>query len=130
MKKNMIIAAALVIAGLGATSITGALAASDNGGNDTAEMQGLMSAKLTAADAMKAAEATQPGKVSEVQFDLEKGVASYQVSILASDGTEHGFMVDATSGSVTKIAANEDGQHGGDNDSDGDNGENESGENQ
>jgi len=127
MKKNMIIAAAVVAAGLGATGITGALAASQNGSKDTAEMQALMSAKLSVADAINAAEAAQPGKVAEVQFDLEKGVPSFEVSILAADGTEHDFMVDANTGKIQKLAANED-QNGEDQDGD-ENGENDEGDN-
>lgn len=122
MKKQMIVAAALVASGLGIASFGMASAASDSSAADTKEMQALSTAKLSAMDAIKAVEAQQPGKVAEVEFDIEKGVASFEINILAADGIEHDFMVDANSGTVTKIAANEDqnGDDGDDENGDGD----------
>ncbi|MEZ5800070.1 MAG: PepSY domain-containing protein [Nitratireductor sp.] len=66
------------------------------------------------------------GKVAEAQFDLEKGAPAYEISIIAADGTEHDFMVDANTGKVEKLAANED-QNGAE--ENGENGESEEGEN-
>ena len=107
MTKTLAIAAALVTASLGAGGATIALA-SNQSSSDALEMQALVEAKLSAGDAMSAAFSEQPGKVSELQFNLEKDVPNYEISILAPDGVEHDFMVDATTGKVTKIAANED----------------------
>ncbi|MBD1548980.1 PepSY domain-containing protein [Roseibium aggregatum] len=105
--RKLALAAALVSAGTGAGGATIALA-SDSSNADAMEMQALADAKLSAADAMSATLAEQPGKVSELQFNLEKDVPNYEISILAPDGVEHDFLVDAGTGKVTKIAANED----------------------
>lgn len=120
MKKNMIIAAAIMASGMGVAGLGVANAATENNAAHAAETQGLMSAKLTATDAIKAVEAQQPGKVGEVQFNMENGAAAYEVSVIAPDGTEHQFAVDAAKGTVTKIAANED-QNG--DEADGENGD-------
>jgi len=107
MTRTLAIAAAIATAGIGAGGATIALA-SNQSNSDAMEMQALADAKLSAADAMSAALAEQPGKVSELQFNLEKDVPNYEISILATDGVEHDFMGDAGTGKVTKIAANED----------------------
>lgn len=122
MKKHKIIAAAVLAAGIGAAGASAAIAANDDSSSDASEFQALMAARLTVLDAVKAAETTQPGKVSEVQFDLEKGAPSFEVSIVSPDGTEHGFTVDANTGKVERVAADED--HGNEN------GEHEEGESQ
>ncbi|OYR17466.1 PepSY domain-containing protein [Brucella grignonensis] len=126
MKKLMIIAASVLVAGIGAAGVTAASAANDGGAKDKAEMQALMGSKISITDAIKAAETAQPGKVAEAQFDLEKGAPAYEISIIAADGTEHDFMVDANTGKVEKRAANED-QNGAE--ENGVNGESEEGEN-
>ncbi len=72
MKKLMIIAASVLVAGIGAAGVTAASAANDGGAKDKAEMQALMGSKISITDAIKAAETAQPGKVAEAQFDLEK----------------------------------------------------------
>ena len=126
MKKHMIIAASVLAAGIGAAGITAASAANDGGAKDQAEMQALMGSKMSIIDAIKAAETAQSGKVAEAQFDLENGAPAYEISIIAADGTEHDFMVDANTGKVEKLAANED-QNGAE--ENGENGESEEGEN-
>lgn len=108
MKKQMMIATAVLTAGIGAAGITTAIAGNGNEGSDTAEIQALLATKYSASDAIKAAEAVQAGKVAEVQFETEKGAPAYEISIVSADGVEHGFMVDANSGSVTKRADNGD----------------------
>ncbi|WP_346900501.1 PepSY domain-containing protein [uncultured Roseibium sp.] len=119
--RKLALAAALVSAGMGAGGATIALA-SGHSNSDAQEMQALADAKLSAADAMSAAQTAQPGKVAELQFNLEKDVPNYEITILAPDGIEHNFMVDAGNGNVTKIAANED-KSGDDDDEDGEDGE-------
>lgn len=121
MTRTLAIAAAIATAGIGAGGATIALA-SNQSSSDAMEMQALADAKLSAADAMSAALAEQPGKVAELQFNLEKDVPNYEISILAPDGVEHDFMVDAGTGKVTKIAANED-KSGDGEDEDGEDGE-------
>lgn len=108
MKKNMIIAAAILASSMGVAGLGAANAAAENNDGHAAETQGLMSAKLTATDAIKAVEARQPGKVGEVQYSAENGASIYEVTLIASDGSEHNFDVDASNGTVTKMTANED----------------------
>ena len=107
MNKTVFLTAALAVAGIGVAG-AGVASASDGSKNDAIEMQALTDAKLSAVQAIDAAQATQPGKVAELQFNLEKNVPNYEITVLAADGVEHNFMVDATSGKVTVIAANED----------------------
>ena len=108
MKKKMIIAASILAVGLGAAGATSALAAGDGGTADQMEIQALGSVKLSMVDAIKAAEAAQPGKTAETQFDLENGMPAYEITVIAADGTEHNLMVDANTGKVEKLATNED----------------------
>ncbi len=124
MKKHLIIAATVLASTLGVTGVTVATAASEGNNADKAEKQALMSATLSAQDAIKAVEAAQPGKIAGLQFNLEKDAPSYEVTVVAADGIEHDFMVDASSGTVSKIAANEH-QNGdqGDNENGSENGE-------
>lgn len=107
MSKFLIVTAVIVTTGVGLVGASIASAA-DSSSSDAAEMQALADAKLSATDAIAAAQAKQAGKVSELQFNLEKTVPNYEISILATDGTEHDFAVNATSGEVSVIAANED----------------------
>ena len=108
MKKHFLIAVSVLAAALGATGVTTAVAESRNGAADQAEMQALQRVKLSMIDVIKAAEAAQPGRTAEVQFDLENGSPAFEVTVFAADGTEHNMMVDANSGNVEKLAANED----------------------
>lgn len=125
----MIIAASVLAAGIGAAGVNAASAANDGGAKDQAEMQALTGSKISITDAINAVEKAQPGKVAEAQFDLEKGAAAYEISIIAADGTEHDFMVDANTGKVEKLAANEDQNGTEENGENGENGESEEGEN-
>lgn len=127
MKKYMIIAVSVLAAGMGAAGVTSAIAANNGAAADQAEMQALGTVKLSMVDAIKAAETAQPGKTAEVQFDLENGAPAYEVTIIAADGTEHNMMVDANSGKVQMLAANEDGPDMNANDQD--DGETEDGDN-
>lgn len=107
MKTHLIVATAIMASGLGFVGAGAASAATENDASHTTEMQALMSAKLSAADAIKAVQAEQPGKIAEVQFKMEQNASVYEVSLLAADGTEHDFMVDASDGAVINIAGHE-----------------------
>jgi uncharacterized membrane protein YkoI len=131
MKKNMILAGALLAAGVSAAGIGAALADNHGSKNEAAEIQSLMGAKITAVQAAQAAEAKAGGKVASVSFEGENGTPFYEVEVVMPDGKQQDVSVDATSGEVTKMAAaQEDEQSGqnGDENGESENGENESGE--
>ena len=107
MKKHLIVATTILASGLGTMAVVVANASDVKDASHAMESQALMSAKLTAADAIKAVQAEQPGKIAEVQFTVDAKMPAYEVSILAADGTEHDFLVDASAGAVTKVAAND-----------------------
>ena len=108
MIKSKTIAATVLATALGAGLAPQAFAAEPSAKADAQEMQALAAAKLSAGAAIDAALAQTPGKVSELQFNLENGVGNYEVSILGQDGAEHDFAVDAATGKVSVIAADED----------------------
>lgn len=131
MKKNMILASALIAAGVSATGIGVALADNHGSKNEAAEIQSLMGAKITVVQAAQAAEAKAGGKAASVSFEGENGKPFYEVEIVTADGMQQDVSVDATSGEVTKMAAaQEDEQSGqnGDENGESENGENENGE--
>ena len=118
MKKKVIIATTvLTVATVGALS-GAALAGQFRKAADDAEMQALASAKLSATDAISAVLSENPGSVSELQFNLEKDVPNYEISVLGRDGAEHDYAVNAATGKVMALAANEDAV--GDREADGD----------
>lgn len=52
-------------------------------------------------DAIKTALKAYPGKVEEVEYEIEDdGKASYEIDIMQADGTEMKIEVDATSGKI------------------------------
>lgn len=104
MKKHMI-AAAIIAAGAMAGAATSVMAAAEN---EDAEQQALSSARISIADAVKAAEASAGGIAAEVEFDHDEGRAAYEVSVIMADGTEHEVLVDATSGEVLKTVVDDD----------------------
>lgn len=116
MKKPVI--AAIIIAWVGAGAAASAMAASEDEKADQAEKQeALASAKVSIADAIKAAEASAGGKVAEVEFDNDEGTAAYEVSVIMADGIKHEVQIDANSGEVMKtVVDDEDNDQGEDDD--------------
>ncbi|MFE5495006.1 PepSY domain-containing protein [Streptomyces virginiae] len=86
----------------------------DTDGN-AGENKALVSAKVTAEGAMKAALAAHPGQVTTVEWD-DDGTASWHVEVKGKDGKTWDAQVDPTTGKVTKS--------GSDSDSDSDDGDN------
>lgn len=68
--------------------------------NDT-EMQAVNAAKVTAADAVAAAENASSGKVVELSLNIEATTPAYRVTVVSKDGTETNYIVDATTGAAT-----------------------------
>lgn len=120
MNKSVTLAAVLPASAIGAASVGTALASSANPIHDPAEAQALLGAKLSALDAAAAAVKEVPGKVAEIGFDAGDDGVSYEVTVIAADGSEHDLNVDGTTGKVSKVVVNHDSEGGQDNDFDGD----------
>ncbi|WP_195165048.1 PepSY domain-containing protein [Mesorhizobium sp. NBSH29] len=130
MKKNMILAAAMIAASVSAASIGVALADNHGSKNEAAEIQSMLGAKITAVQAAQAAEVKAGGKAASVSFEGENGKPFYEVEIVTTDEMRQDVSVDATSGEVTKMAAaQEDEQSGQNGDENGESENGESGEN-
>lgn len=116
MKKNMILACALIATGVGAVGMSAALADNHDSKNETAETQLLMNAKIGAVQAARAADNKAGGKAASVSFEgSENGKPFYAVEILTPDGKRQDVSVDAASGEVTKIAVAQEDENSGQN---------------
>jgi len=111
MRQTMIVAGAM-LAALAVTA--GATTAMAENNDESSEMKLVEAATVTAAEAAKAVADQESGKVSSVQIVDLNGTAVYHVEVVAS-GQQKDFAVDAKSGAVSPMAANEsDGDEGGD----------------
>lgn len=98
------------------------------GENQVNETQAIMNAKISIADAIRAAETESKGKAVESGLNDENGAVSYQVEVLMPDGKRTDVFVDLDTGKVLKMAAAES-DEGNQKDENGENGEEgESGE--
>jgi uncharacterized membrane protein YkoI len=130
-RKKIVASALLLTLGAGlasgaiaqtATPQTGSVVAQtetteDNSGGankDTTELQAIQNAKLTVADAAKAAETETGGKTVDVSIGDENGQIAYQVEVALSDGTKKDVHVDAQTGKVIKVSADDQDREGGD----------------
>ena len=68
------------------------------------ENQAIMNAKISIADAIRAAEAEGKGKAVDSGLNDENGTVSYQVEVLAPDGKRTDIFVDLQTGKVLKMA--------------------------
>ena len=90
---------------------------SETGETNVNETQALMNAKISIADAIKAAEAEGKGKAVDSGLSDENGEISYQVEVVAPDGKRTDVFVDLQTGKVLKMAAADSTDEGGDNES-------------
>ncbi len=106
---KMIIMLAFFAAGLAVADIETASAASADGTQEAGEGQAFLSAKVSAVQAIQAAEAQSGGKASAVNFTAGEGNMApfYRVEIIAADGSQQDLAVDAVSGTVKMAAAQE-----------------------
>ena len=81
---------------------------------DAKELQAIQGAKLTVADAAKAAETETGGKAVDVSIGDENGQIAYQVEVALNDGTKKDVHVDAQTGKVLKVSADAHDREGGD----------------
>lgn len=125
--KKMILAGALLAAGLGAAGIGTALADNHGAPNESAEIQSMMGAKVTAIQAAQAAETKLGGKVASISFEGENGKPFYEVEIVTADGKQQSVAVDAATGAVTQMASNQEDEQSGQRGDE--NGQEEGGEN-
>ena len=65
-------------------------------------------AKITQDEAINAALEKVPGTVEEVELEDEKGTIVYEIELVSTDGTEHEVKVDAQTGEVLKVEADDD----------------------
>ena len=59
------------------------------------------------AEIVEAVQAKAPGKVLEVEFEVERGVYIYEIKILAPDGRVREIEADAATGEILKIEADD-----------------------
>lgn len=127
MRNKMTLASALIAAGISSAGVGAALADNKGANDEAAETQSMVDAKVTAIQAAQAAEAKAGGKAASVSFEGENGKPFYQVEIVMADGTQQELAVDATTGEIMKVAAEDEnsGQTGDENGQDegGENGE-------
>jgi uncharacterized membrane protein YkoI len=65
-------------------------------------------AKVTEEEAIKIALEEVPGTVEKVELEDEDGTIVYEIEIRAEDGTEQEVEIDATTGDVVKVEAEDD----------------------
>lgn len=97
--------------------------------NNVNETQALMNAKISIADAIRAAEAEVNGKAIDSGLNDGNGDVSYQVEVVAPNGKRTDVFVDLQTGKVLKMAAADDDEKGenGENDGNNENDENDGG---
>ena len=49
-----------------------------------------------------------PGTVNEIELEVENGTVVYEIEVLSTDGTEQEVKVDAQTGEVLKVEADDD----------------------
>ncbi|MFJ8235876.1 PepSY domain-containing protein [Ureibacillus sp. NPDC094379] len=102
MKKYIISALAVgIIAGGGYTFVNADIQDSEN----QAELA--KQAEITEQDATKIALEKVPGKVNEVELENEDGLIVYEFEIVGEDGSEQDLEVDAKTGEIVKVEADD-----------------------
>ncbi|MDB5612937.1 MAG: hypothetical protein JWQ22_590 [Devosia sp.] len=107
MKLNTMAATSLLVLALSAPLAGTAFAQSETADSDVSEQQTLAATKISASEAITTVEAASGGKVVEFTLDMDGTVASYQVTVLASDGIEINYLVDAVTGAATIAPADQ-----------------------
>ena len=100
MKTNIFLAALLASGALAAATTGGVYGANDNDKDDEArEIDAVMTAPVSLAQAIATAEAESQGRTLEAGAEDEDGRVLYEVTTLA-DGKIHEFLIDPQSGAV------------------------------
>ncbi len=97
----------LIAAGACVLALTGAVVVSNaaDAAKPKAPKHQKLKAKITEAQAKEAALKAKPGKVTEVELEKEDGVVVYSVDITATDGKMFDVAVNANTGKVLKVEA-------------------------
>lgn len=104
-QNKMLAGLVLIPLAIGVISPAFAEGKSESGESNVNETQALMNAKISIADAIKAAEAEGKGKAIDSGLNDENGDVSYQVEVVAPDGKRTDVFVDLQTGKVLKMAA-------------------------
>lgn len=104
-QNKMLAGLVLIPLAIGVISPAFAEGKSESGESNVNETQALMNAKISIADAIKAAEAEGKGKAVDSGLNDENGDVSYQVEVVAPDGKRTDVFVDLQTGKVLKMAA-------------------------
>ncbi len=112
----------LLWSALGVLAVTGVASGFALAGDDEKETEIALPA-ATVTSAINAAVAAKPGNVSEVEIEVEKGVTHIEVEIVAADGKSYEVGVDAITGKVLSVEADDENENEMD-----EKGENETGE--
>lgn len=109
-QNKMLAGLVLIPLAIGVISPAFAEGKSESGESNVNETQALMNAKISIADAIKAAEAEGKGKAVDSGLNDENGDVSYQVEVVAPDGKRTDVFVDLQTGKVLKMAAADSGE--------------------
>lgn len=105
MKNNQRLASAFV--GALALAIIPGAAHAENALSGASDGKALLSAKLSIAQAIQAAESQSGGKAASADFNASKdeGGPAFEVEVITPDGSEQQLAVNAETGVVTKTVA-------------------------
>ena len=95
----------MIAAGTCVLALTGAVVLSNAAEKEKTTKHHKLKAKITEEQAKAAALAAKPGKVTEVELEKEDGVVVYGIDITAEDGKMFDVTVDANTGKVLKVEA-------------------------
>ncbi|MGV8949729.1 MAG: PepSY domain-containing protein [Cypionkella sp.] len=107
MKINAMTATSLLILAMSTPLVGTAFAQSETTDSDVSEEQILAATKISASEAIASVEAASGGKVVEFTLDMDGNVPNYQVTVLAPDGKESSYLVDAVTGAATIAPADQ-----------------------
>lgn len=122
-----------ILAGLtgGAVAASHSTPATAASVSEASELEAIQSARLSIADAARAAETETGGRAVDVSLEDDNGQLAYEVEIATSDGTIVEVLVDAQSGKVVNASADSEDEddYGGADEEDEENESEEKGEN-
>ena len=103
--KKLMVGLILIPFSLGITVPAFAEENEGSGEGQVNETQAIMNAKISIADAIRAAEIESKGKAVDSGLNDENGTVSYQVEVLMPDGKRIDVFVDLETGKVLKMGA-------------------------